>query len=620
MTCPHKEDDMSTTPSGYHNILLDINLTTEEIKRVPIPREDIENFIGGRGLGMKILWDRLKKPGIDALSPENPLMFMPGPFSGFPIPSASRVVVVTKSPCTSPEKAPYPHASTVSYSNMGGFLGPEIRFAGYDGIVISGKATQPSYIVIENDRVEIRDARPFWGMKTDQFDKTLIRELNNERFQTCYIGPAGENLVSYACIIHTAARAAGRGVGAVMGSKNLKAIAVKGTGMPNVADHTAFNDALGDMRSVFKGVTGGLLTGFWRNSGTAFALQKLSDDGLMAVKNYREGTFAEIEKINAKTSREKAWVRDFACYCCPLACKKSGAVKEGPYKTIVHDGPEYETGTMFGANLMISDFGGLMKAIYDGDDLGMDIISAGNVIGFLMEAHEKGYVKKSDLDGIDLSWGNEDAVLLMIDKISRREGIGDLAARGVKAVSKQVGRDSERFAIHVKGLELAAHNIHANPPRALCYATSNRGACHLSGDNVAHQNFVAAVDSLGLCLFASDHNKWILPGISKHKISAMLTAISGIDWDAEKFMETGERIFNLEKMFNLREGFTREDDQLPERFFADAYTMGSEKGAKLDRQEFNELMDAFYAERHWDPKTTCPKDEKLKQLKLYFTI
>ena len=610
----------SNSVSGYFKVLLDIDLSKGTIRRTPVAQKDIEDFIGGRGLGMKILWDRLQKPGIDGLSPENPLMFMPGPFSGFPIPSASRTVVVTKSPCTSPETSVYPHASTVSYSNIGGFLGPEIRFAGYDGIVISGKAATPSYIVIEDDTVEIRDARHFWGMKTDEFDKTLIRELKNRRFQTCYIGPAGENQVSYACILHTTARAAGRGVGAVMGSKNLKAIAVKGTGMPHVADLTAFNRYLKDARDVFRGFTGGLLTGFWRESGTAAAIQAMSDDGLMAVKNYREGTFAEIDKINAKTAREKAWVRDFACYCCCLACKKSGAVKDGLYKTLVHDGPEYETGVMFGANLMISDFGGLMKAIYDGDDLGMDIISAGNVMGFLMEAREKGYVSKSDLDGIDLSWGNVDAVLTMIDKISRRDGIGDLAARGVKAVSKQVGRESEKFAIHVKGLELAAHNIHANPPRALCYATSNRGACHLSGDNIAHQNFVAAVDSLGLCLFASDHNKWMIPGISKKKMANLLTAITGIEWDADKFMHAGERVFTLEKMFNLREGFTRQDDTLPERFFAEPFTTGPEKGAVLDRRKFSEMMDAFYTDRGWDPAATRPSDEKIEELGLEFTI
>jgi len=604
---------------GYHKVLLDINLTTGYIKKTPIPRENIENYIGGRGLGMKILWDRLKEPGISAFAPETPLMFMPGPFSGFPIPSASRTCVVTKSPCTSPVVSSQPHASTVSYSNIGGFFGPEIRFAGYDGIVITGKAKHPVYIVIEDDHVEIRDAGKYWGMKTDELDKTLKKDLNNERFQTAYIGPAGENLVAYACILHTAARAAGRGVGAVMGSKKLKAIAVRGTGMPHIADHKQFSSALKDARATTTGLIDGLKTGILRNWGTSYALQSISDNGLMAVKNYREGTFTEIEKINGETARKKAWVRDFACYCCPLSCKKSGAVKNGPYKSIVHDGPEYETGTMFGSNLMISDFEGLMKAIYDGDDLGMDIISAGNVIGFLMESYEKGMVTKEELDGIDLKWGNVDAVLKMIHKIAYRDGIGDLAAQGVKAVSQKVGQGSEAFAIHVKGLEFAAHNIHANPSRALCYSVANRGACHLSGDNISHQNMMAATDSLGLCAFATDFNQPLIPGIGKNLMANLLTAITGLDWDEDRFAEAGERVYTLEKMFNYREGFRREDDQVPDRFFTEALTVGDEKGAVLDKEEFKIMMDEYYAERNWDPVTTRPEDKKLSELGLNFT-
>ena len=611
---------MNTPLYGYHKVLLDINLTTGDITKTPIPREDIEQYIGGRGLGMKILWDRLKKPGVSAFAPETPLMFMPGPFSGFPIPSASRTCVVTKSPCTSPVNASLPHASTVSYSNIGGFLGPEIRFAGYDGIVITGKAAHPVYIVIEDDHVEIRDAGKYWGMKTDELDKTLKKDLGKERFQTAYIGPAGENMVSYACILHTAARAAGRGVGAVMGAKKLKAIAVKGTGMPHIADHKQFSRALRDARGTATGLIDGLKTGIFRKWGTSFGLQSISDKGLMAVKNYREGTFTEIEKINGETARKKAWVRDFACYCCPLSCKKSGAVKNGPYKSIVHDGPEYETGTMFGANLLISDFEGMMKAIYDGDDLGMDIISAGNVIGFLMEAYEKGLVTREDLDGLDLKWGNVDAVLKMIHKIAYRDGIGDLAAQGVKAVSQKVGQGSGAFAIQVKGLEFAAHNIHANPPRALCYSVSNRGACHLSGDDIDKQNMVAATDSLGLCLFATDLNIPIMPGISKSLMADLLTAITGIDWDTDRFIKAGERVFTLEKMFNYREGFRREDDQVPDRFFTEPLTVGGEEGAVLDREEFRTMMDEFYTGRNWDPKTTRPSNEKIDQLGLTFTM
>ena len=608
---------MKETMNGYHGQLLDINLTTGEIQTISIPRKLIETYIGGRGLGMKLLWDRLPRPGVDALSPENPLMFMAGPFSGFPIPSASRVCVVTKSPCTSPVQSDHPHASTVSYSNMGGFFGPEIRFAGYDGIVISGRAAQPVYIVIEDSRVEIRDAGQYWGMNTDALDKSLIRDLKGGRFETAYIGPAGENQVAYASILHTSARAAGRGVGAVMGSKNLKAIAVRGTGMPPMADFDAFSKALKRARATHTGPLDGIKTGLMRKWGTAYGLQSISDDGRMAVKNYREGSFSQVEKINAKVAK-KAWVKDLACYCCPLACKKSGAVKDGPYKTIIHDGPEYETGTMFGANLMISDFGGIMKAIFDGDDLGLDIISTGNVIGFLMEAREKGMISQGELDGIDLRWGNVDAVLEMIQKIARRDGIGDLAARGVKAVSAKLGEESRAFAIHVKGLELAAHNVQANPPRALCYAVANRGGCHLNGDRIEDQNLSAAVDSLGLCAFATDFNQTLVPGIGKDLMAELLTAVTGMDIGTERFLEIGERIFTLEKMFNYREGFRRADDTIPDRFFSDAFTQGPEKGAKLDREAFKETLEEYYREREWDPRTTRPKDAKLRQLGLDF--
>lgn len=239
---------------GYHGVILNIDLSTGKSEKVAIPPADLARFVGGQGLGMKILWDRLKKPGVNPLSPENPLTFMPGPFSGLPVPSSSRTCVVTKSPITSPVKSDYDHASTVSYSNMGGFFGPEIRFAGYDGLVITGKAPQLSYVVIDDDKVEIREGKRFKGMRTDAFDKIFLDALGDRRFKTVYIGPAGENLVPYASILHTAGRAAGRGgMGCVMGSKNLKAIAVKGSGQPGVADHQRFLAALEKARSALFG-------------------------------------------------------------------------------------------------------------------------------------------------------------------------------------------------------------------------------------------------------------------------------------------------------------------------------------------------------------------------------
>lgn len=597
---------MSKIP-GYHGIVLEVDLSSGKVKKVALTSEDVVKFIGGRGLGMKMLWDRLKKPGVNPLSAENPLIFMPGPFSGFPVPAASRTCVVTKSPKTSPVKSDYPCASTISYSNVGGFFGPEVRFAGYDGIVITGKANELCYVIINDGKVEIRDARKFRGMGTDAFDRAILQELRDRRFKTIYIGPAGENLVQYASIIHTSARAAGRGgVGCVMGSKNLKAIAVRGFGQPGVADHKRFLAALEKARLALKNSP---LTKAMLEQGTARGIVRNSNAGTEAVRNYREGTFMEADKIGGDAAKRDVWVRNIACYCCPMACKKSGLTR-GKYGGIVHDGPEYETGAMLGSNLLISDMAGMLKAIYNIDDLGLEQISTGNVIGFLMEAYEKGMIDQKFLDGIDLKWGRVDATLAMIDKIASRDGVGDLASKGVKALSGQIGQGSEKFAIHVKGHELAAHNIQANPPRGLSYVTANRGACHLNGDNIAMQNTRAMLDSIGLCLFPTSE-----PALEGPKLS-LLSAITGREYDKTEFMKTGERIFNLEKMFNYREGFRREDDRLPDRFFEDAFTIGLKKGAVLDRERFEAELTQYYKDRGWDPDTTKPNESKLKELGL----
>ena len=597
--------------SGYHGVILEVDLTSGKVDKKPLSPEDAWRFVGGRGLGMKLLWDRLKKPGLNSLSPENPLIFMSGPFSGLPVPSASRACVVTKSPHTSPLKSKYKFASTISYANVGGFIGPEIRFAGYDGIVISGKSSSPVYLVIEDDRVELREAKKFWGMKTDEFDRKLTEELGDRRFKTCYIGPAGENLVEYAAILHTAARAAGRGgVGCVMGSKNLKAIAIRGTRVPPVADHKRFVTLLEEARQGFKGAP---LTESWRRYGTASSIVTSSDAGSQAVKNYREGTFPEAAQISGVAAEKRIWVRDFACFCCPLACKKSGAVRSGPYAGLVHDGPEYETGTMLGANLLISDLEGLMKAIYDVDDYGLDQISTGNVLGFLMEAYEKGYIDSAFLDGLDLKWGDVPSTIQMIGKIARREGVGDLASKGVRALAEKIGQDSSKFAIHVKGHELAAWNVHVSTSRAVCYATANRGACHLNGGNPRAQNNTAMNDCTGLCSFAQGGFR---PGLLRE----LLSSITGEEWTDEDYAKTGERVYNLEKAMNYREGFRREDDNLPDRFFEEPLTVGPKKGAVLNRDEFLKIMDNYYKERSWDIKTSKPGLEKLKSLGLEFVL
>ncbi|PKP31625.1 MAG: aldehyde:ferredoxin oxidoreductase [Bacteroidetes bacterium HGW-Bacteroidetes-17] len=598
---------------GQYGVILDINLSTNKINKTQISKIDLKNYLGGRGLGMKILWDRIKKPGIDPLSPENIIMFMPGPFSGLPIPSSSRTTIVTKSPRTSPINKKYEHSSTISYANMGGFFGPEVKFAGYDGIVVTGKASSPVFILIEDDKVQIKSAESYWGLGTDSLDKKLIEEYG-KNYQSCYIGQGGENLIPYASVLNTAARAAGRGgVGAVMGSKNLKAILVKGTQQPNLAKHKMYLDLLEKTRTAFQeDKTGGVIS--WRTGGTADALERSSDNGTMAVKNYREGTFKEIEKINTKAARTQIWKRDFACFSCQLACKKSGFAK-GAYGGVVHDGPEYETGTMLGANLLISDLEGLNKMIYICDDYGIDIISTGGVLGFLMECREKGLIDLDFLDGVDLTWGNVDASIEMIHKIVKRDGVGKWAAMGVKALAKRIGQGSEEFAIHVKGHELAAWNVNTNASSMMItYGTANRGACHLNSSNPVRQNTNALRDSLGACSFAGS---WYKGDISYRNF---IEAITGAEQSDDEFNLIGERIFNLEKMFNLREGFDDKDDHLPERFFKDAHTYGKGEGKLATHEDFTKWIEAYYAERGWDVKTSKPKTEKLSQLGLDFTL
>jgi aldehyde:ferredoxin oxidoreductase len=284
-----------------------------------------------------------------------------------------------------------------------------------------------------------------------------------------------------------------------------------------------------------------------------------------------------------------------------------------PYAGLVHDGPEYETGTMLGANLLITSMNGMQKAIYMADDLGLDIISVGNVIGFLMEAYEKELIDKKFLDGIDLTWGNVDAVLKMLSKIAFQEGVGKAAGKGVKFLAETIGKNSKKFAIHSKGHTFAAWNCHVSPGTGISYATANRGACHLNGRSVQGQNGTALTDSTGVCLFARR-------GYQKNLISDIMETISNREWTEEQYKLAGERVFNLEKCFNYREGFRKPDDSIPDRFFEEPLTIGPRKGAVLDRKEFEGIMNDYYQKRDWDIDTTRPTDQKLNALGLDFVL
>jgi len=327
-----------------------------------------------------------------------------------------------------------------------------------------------------------------------------------------------------------------------------------------------------------------------------------------------QATFGEIDKIGAAANREKVWKRDFSCFSCQLACKKSGFAK-GAYGVLVHDGPEYETGTMLGANLLISDNNGLQKLIAVADDYGVDIISIGNTIGFLMEAYERKDVDIEFLDGIDLTWGNVEGSLEMMHKICKVEGIGKLASKGVKALSEYIGKNSSDYAIHVKGHELAAWNVPVGSDSwAVTYATANRGACHMNGGDAVSQDSACLQDSLGACGFAAS---WYAEDLHYRHF---LSAITGIDWTEEEFNKAGTRIFTMEKMFNYREGFNRDDDTVPEKFFVNEFSVGEHKGSIVDRDKFKQNIDNYYESRGWDKETSRPKDETLKNLDMDFAI
>jgi aldehyde:ferredoxin oxidoreductase len=533
-------------------------------------------------------------------------MIMPGPFSGFPVPYAARFTTVTKSPHTSPLDSPYEKASTISFSTGGGFLAPEIKLAGYDGIIFTGKADAPVIVVINNDKVEIRDGRKYWGMQTYACEKRLLEEeLQDRRYEVCSIGPAAENGVTYSGVLHSLGRAAGRGgTGTVMASKNLKAVAVQGSRLPEVADHKLFLTQLAGLREDMKNRLS--------RYGTAAGLVNNSDQGRQAVKNYREGTDLEAVKISGVYAETGIWTRHIACYCCPQACKKIGVGKGGKWGKWVVEGPEYESGTMFGPNLLVHDINGMMVAIGEADDLGFDHISLGNVLGFLMECYEKGLIDKKFTDGIDLTWGNVQGIRDAMQNIAYRKGnLGATAYRGTKHLAQVIGKGSEAFACHCKGHGYAAHNVHVNPPRALCYVTANRGACHVNGQNIPGQHTHAMDDSTVLCQMGSRT-------LTEITIPNLLQSITGQPWDQAKYEQTGERIFNLEKCFNYREGFRREDDQLPDRFYTEPLTVGPYVGAVLTRDQFRTLMDGYYTERGWDLKTTRPSQQKLAQLGLDF--
>lgn len=594
---------------GYMHKYLDVDLTSERIQEKKLDKELAEKFIGGKGLGAKILYDELEA-GVDPLSPENIILFMTGPLTGTSVVTSGRWCLVTKSP----------HTGIYLDSQIGGNFGHRLKKAGYDFILVRGKAANLCYLLVTSEGSTIISAKEVWGRGT--FATEEILQGKHPKSEVASIGIAGEKLVTYANVMTGRSHMAGRGgSGAVMGSKNLKAVVVSGNEKID-AVHDNFKELTRTFRTKVQNDDG---VKNRNRIGTMMWVNMSNQGGFLPTKNYQSGVFEEADSISGETMLENYTYANRACYGCLIACGKANKFTTGKFAGLDVDGPEYETTALLGSNCGIKDLGAVAKASEMCDDLGIDTITAGATISFAMECVEKGYLQQSDID--NLTFGNDDAVLEMIKLISHREKIGDLFAQGSKDAAMKIGNDSMDFAIQVKGNELAGVEPRGSWGMALAYSTSDRGACHqrtwtpsaeLRGDLPRFsfegvpkfvkdsQDERAACFSLVVCDF--------LP-FNVSEMVEMLNSATGFSYTPESYLAVGERIWNLTRMFNVREGITANDDVLPERFYKDKMPEGDAKGLVVDKDQFEKAKFEYYKLRDWNDEG-IPTDAILEKLGL----
>ena len=596
----------------YRGELLRINLTDKNIIREKLKADIFFNYLWGRGYASKLLLDEMN-PAVDPLSPENKLIFALGPFAGTPLPATSRMMVVTKGALN----------GLIASSNVGGYFPFELQHAGYTLIVIEGKTDNPVYIWINDETVEIRDASHLWGKTTSEVD-ALLKDETHPEAKTVEIGPAGEKLSRIAAIIIDAHRAAGRtGVGAVMGSKNLKAIAVRGTRGVSVISSQRLKDYLTKIYERVK-KSGGVT--MFRTYGTTRTVRAINSIGAFPTHNHRDGFFDEYLLIDGENVNKEILVRNGSCAGCPIACNRISKVYWNG-EEYVGGGPEYETLWAFGGQTGISDLHAVTYAHFLANEYGFDGISLGSTIAALMDLFESGIIGEDNLP-FPVKFGDAEAMINLIHLAAKREGIGDLIAEGSYELTKHFGHP--KFSMSVKKQELPAYDPRGVKGMGLAYATSNRGGCHVRAFTVTEevyntddpeyrlkyddkalivkelQDKQAVVDSLGICSFART-----IYGVDD--FSEMLEVTWDIDLSPEELLKCGERIWNVERLFNVRAGFTREHDTLPERLFKEAIKTGPSKGEIYDKREFEKLLFEYYRLRGWD-ENGVPREKKLKEL------
>ena len=585
---------------GLMNRTVKVDLSTGKQTIINIDQEVRRKFIGGRGLGLKLYTD-MCSADVDAFDKENALIFSTGPLTGI-IQTAGRYQVTSKSPLT----------GAIIDSSSGGFFGANLKKAGFDGLVITGKSDKPVYLKVTEEGIKIKDAINIWGKDTHETMKILKDEINPNISVAC-IGPAGENLIPYASIMNDKDRAAGRGgVGAIMGSKNLKAITAFGKKQIPVSDPESLKKMLSTINTLIdkNPVTGKSL----QLLGTSVLVNVINAHGMYPTENFKRGVFNDAEGTSGEKIAETILQGRSACFRCPIACgrKTKTSKREG-------EGPEYETVWAFGAQLGINDLETITEANYTCNELGLDTITAGSTIGCAMELYEKGVFPEK------LEWGDSSNLVKLVEDIAYKRGIGKDLALGSKKLAAKYGRPE--LAMQVKGMEIPAYDPRGAQGQALSYATSNRGGCHMQGYLISpeilgspvfmdrysiegkaeivalFQDISAAVDSLVLCRFLQF-------AISIDTFKDILNIITGLDYTEDELLKVGTRIYNLERKFNSEAGFTRKDDMLPSRFLEEELSEGASRNRVV---QLDEMLDRYYKLRGWD-ENGIPSEEIKREL------
>ncbi|MBW2618329.1 MAG: aldehyde ferredoxin oxidoreductase family protein [Deltaproteobacteria bacterium] len=602
-----------------------------------VPPQEVVKFLGGRGLAAKILAQRIK-PGIDPLGPDNVLIFGTGTLTGTNAPSSGRMTITAKGPAT----------GLYLKTSVGGHLGAELKYAGYDYIVFLGAAEKPVYLWIDDGQVEIREAGRLWGQGTRQTDTLIKEELGDEDIQTAVIGPAGENKVLIACILFSRFNSASRGgIGAVMGSKNLKAVAVRGSGGLRPAQGKEFFDLASRLRHELAQDT---VSGAFFQWGTIGFVPGLNEMGYLASNNFSQCGIEGAVTIGGQYLEDEGYLTGReSCFGCSTACHRFVETKDHTYGQVKDSGPELEAALALAAECGHVDTEALLLANHLCNDYGIDVISTGHIISWAMECYEKGLLKEDQADGLDLHFGNVAAELELIKRIARREGpLGDMLAQGTRRAAEKVGGDSWKLAIQAKGLEQSAVDTRSAKGYALAFALNPRGPDHLTSEVIAeyglsdearalikkitgdekyanptlvdkrveivtwHEDCFAATDALGYCAFTSTAAYAITPA----NMAQLFGHGVGVEMSEAELMEAGRRIVTLERCFNIAQGSGRQDDILPWRMMNEEIPNGPQKGLVTDKKMLDGMLDDYYKQVGWDPQTGRPTSQTVKRLGL----